>query len=229
MAKLAKKGKAAKESGNIVVDLGEEIGTNIDKRIDRKLTAAGVDLTKKEQMSGPGEGRFGGYKPGGYRPGMFGHRPWYADKRPGMGYADSYASRWRGLLHPHVGKMTVGGLIGALGNVALMRVTPEVVKTDIGLVHSGLAFVVGLIPVIARPNSYTLGAAVPGAAVLAVSLFNYALDSVGIKKPALRGSDPVPGASIQSSIDSRSKLQQVHSRMANPGGVARVQATPVPA
>lgn len=226
MAKLAKKGKAAKESGNIVVDLGEEIGTNIDKRIDRKLTAAGVDLSKREQMAGPGEGRFGGYKPGGYRPGMFGYKPWYADKRPGMGSGESYSSRWRSLMHPHLGKMMVGGLIGALETVALMRVTPEIVKTDLGLAHSGLAFVVGLIPVLVRPNSYTLGAAVPGSAVLAVSLFNFALDSIGVKKPALRGAET---ASIESAVAGRQKLQQVHSRMTNPGGVARVQATPVSA
>lgn len=227
MAKLAKKSKASEDSGNIVVDLGEEIGTNIDKRIDRKLSAAGVDLSKKERMAGPGEGRFGGYKPGGYRPGMFGYRPWYADKRPGMSGGESYGSRWRSLMYPHLGKMAVGGLIGALETVALMRVTPELVKTDLGLVHSGLAFAIGLIPVLARPNSYTLGAAVPGAAVLAVSLFNYALDGIGIKKPALRGSEPVP--SIDSAIAGRQKLAQAHSRIMNPGGVARVQAQPVSA
>jgi hypothetical protein len=226
MAKLAKKGKAAKESGNIVVDLGEEVGKNLDRRIDRKLAAAGVDLAKKERMAGPGEGRFGGYKPGGYRPGMFGMRPWYADKRPGMGSSESYMSRWRGLMHPHVGKMAVGGLIGALETVALMRVTPEIVKNDLGLVHSGIAFAVGLIPVLARPNSYTLGAAVPGATALALSLFNYALDGIGIKKPALRGGDGLPTAAIESTVAARAKIQQAHQRIQNPG-VARVTAQPV--
>lgn len=233
MAKLAKKEKSSKNSGNIVVDLGEEIGTNIDKRIDRKLVAAGVDLTKKEKMAGPGEGQYGGYKPGGYRPGMFGdrpYRPWYADKRPGMGASESYASRWRSLMHPNLGHMLVGGLVGAIGNVALMRVTPDLVKTDLGLVHSGLAFVGGLIPVLARPNSYTLGAAAPGTFLLAVSLFNYALDGIGVKKPALRGSEgPVPQKGIENSVAVRAKLQEVHGRMSNPGGVARVQAQAVSA
>lgn len=228
MAKVAK--KSSKDSGNIVVDLGEEIGTNIDKRIDRKLVAAGVDLTKREKMAGPGEGKYGGYKPGGYRPGMFGYRPWYADKKPGMGSSESYASRWRSLMHPNLGKLAVGALVGAMGNVALMRVTPDFVKTDLGLVHSGLAFVGGLIPVLARPNSYTLGAAAPGTIMLAISLFNYALDGMGVKKPALRGpGGPVPQKGIEDSVAARAKLQDVHARMSNPGGVARVQAQAVPA
>src|SRR5574342_419724 len=102
MAKLAKGAKPSKDSGNIVVDLGEEIGSNIDKRINRKLAAAGVNLEqKREKMAGPGEGRFGGYKPGGYKPGMFGYRPWYADKGASMGASESYGARWRGLMLPN--------------------------------------------------------------------------------------------------------------------------------
>jgi hypothetical protein len=226
MAKLAKKEKAPKDSGNIVVDLGEEVGKNLDRRIDRKLAAAGVSLAeKREKMAGPGEGRFSGYKPGGYKPGMFGYRPWYADKGAAMGSSESYGARWRGLMRPNLGKFAVGALVGALGNVALMRVTPDIVKTDLGLVHSGLAFVAGLVPVLARPNSYTLGAAAPGTILLAASLFNYALDGIGVKKPALRGSEPAaPG--IEARISARAKLNEVHQKILNPG-VPRVHAQAV--
>lgn len=228
MAKLAKREKSPKDSGNIVVDLGEEVGKNLDRRIDRKLAAAGVDLEKKrERMAGPGEGRFGGYKPGGYKPGMFGFRPWYADKGATMGASESYSARWRGLARPNLGKLLVGSLVGALGNVALIRVTPDLVKTDLGIVHSGLAFFVGLVPVLARPNSYTLGAAVPGAVILAVSLFNYALDGIGVKKPALRGSEPAAAPrGGQAAVDARVKLLDVQQRIANPG-VPRVHAQAV--
>jgi hypothetical protein len=235
MAKLARKEKAHKDSGNIVVDLGEEVDKHIVRRVDQKLAAAGVSLPKKEQMAGPGD-RFGGYKPGGYRPGMFGYRPWYADKDQkggSMGAGIPYAARWRGLGRPNLAHLAVGGLIGTFGNAALTRVTPDIVKTNVGIVHDGIAFLVGLIPLVARPNAYTLGVAAPGAFVLAMSAFNYAMDGIGIKKPALlRGgaqASPVPKAGIEASVAARAKLADVHNRISNPGAgsVPRVTAQAV--
>lgn len=231
MAKLAKKGKPAKADGNIVVDLGEEVDKVMVKKIDQKLAAAGV-IPKREKMAGPGESRFGGYRPGGYRPGMYGYRPWYADKGSGMGSSMSYSSRWKSLMRPNLGHLSVGALIGALGNAGLVRVTPSIVKgTDLNVVHQGIAFTVGLIPVLARPNSYTLGVAVPGAMLFASAIFNLALDSMGVQKPALRGSEPAgaapaaPRAIDASSASVRAKLQEVHGRLSNPAApVARVQA-----
>lgn len=233
MAKLAKKEKSHKDSGNIVVDLGEEVDKHLVRRIDQKLAAAGV-VPKKETMAGPGD-RSGGYRPGGYRPGMFGYRPWYVDKDSkggSMGAGIPYAARWRGLGRPNLAHLAVGGLIGTLGNVALVRVTPDIVKSDLAIVHSGIAFAVGLIPLIARPNAYTLGVAAPGAFVLAMSMFNYAMDGIGIKKPALRGgaeAAPVPRTGIDASVAARAKLAETHARMSSPGagGVPRVTAQAV--
>lgn len=220
MAKLAK----SKSEGNVtVVDLGEEVGKSLNRRIDRKLKAAGV--VGKEKMAGP----MSSYRSGGYRPGMFGYRPWYADKQ-GHAMGASYAEKMRGLSRPNLMQLGIGGLIGALGNRALVRVTPDVVKTDSALAHNAIAFVVGLVPVLAKPNSYTLGVAIPGAAVLMLSLFDYAMDYVGIKKPALRG--PVAGApraSIDAAVAARQKLADVHNRMNHPvpASSARVTAQAV--
>lgn len=226
MAKLAKKEKAGRDSGNIVVDLGEEIDSTMTRKIDQKLAAAGIGKEgKMEKMAGSGEGRFGGYRPGGYRPGMFGYRPWYADKGGSMGASESYAARWRGLMRPNLTHLAVGAALGALGDIALMRVTPDIVKTDSAMVHTALAFAATLIPVLVRPNSYTLGVAAPGAIFLAASMFNYAMDSIGIKKPALRGTDGLAPRAIESSVAARQKLADAHSRM-NPG-VARIQAQAV--
>lgn len=220
MAKLAN--KAGKSAGNVtVVDLGEEVDKHMNRRIDQKLRAAGVTGESKEKMAGPS-----GYKSGGYHPGTFGYRPWYADRQNKfghtMGASMSYNERWRSLMRPNLMQAGIGGLIGVAGNVALMRVTPEFVKSDQAIVHSALAFVVGLIPVVAKPNSYTLGVALPGAVVLAMSLTDWALNSIGIKKPALRGTDGAQRTGIESSVSARTKLQQVHQSMNRP-----VQSAPV--
>lgn len=222
MAKLAKQ-KTGKQSGNItVVDLGEDIDKALVRRIDQKMAAVGLGsqekMAGKEKMAGPG------YKAGGYRPGMFGFRPWYADKQSKYGHmmGASYSERMRGLARPNLTHLGIGAAIGAAVNVALLRVTPDVVKSDLSLVHTGIGFVAGLAPVLIRPNSYTLGVAIPGTVALAMSLFNYALDTIGIKKPALRGSDgPVQRTSIDAALAARQKLADVHGRMNRP-----VQASP---
>jgi hypothetical protein len=206
--------KLAKNTGNVtVVDLGEEVDKVLVKRIDQKLKAAGVvgKAQQKEQMAGPGSSS---YRAGGYRPGMFGYRPWYADKQNKFGatMGSSYSEKMRGLSRPNLTHLGIGAGIGALGNAALLRVTPDIVKSDLSIVHNAIAFTIGLIPVLAKPNSYTLGVAVPGAVMLAMSFFNFAMDQVGIKKPALRGSD-ASHASIESSVSARAKLQQVHQQI----------------
>lgn len=230
MAKLAKS-KTGKESGNItVVDLGEDIDKALVRRIDQKMAAAG--LVGKEKMSGKEKLAGQGYKAGGYRPGMFGYRPWYADKQSKFGHTmgASYSEKMRGLARPNLTHLGIGAAIGALGNAALLRVTPDLVKSDLALVHNGIAFAVGLIPVLAKPNSYTLGVAVPGTVVLAMSLFNYAMDSLGIKKPALRGTEgPAQRTGIDAALAARQKLADVHGRMSRtvPTSPARVTAQAV--
>jgi hypothetical protein len=226
MAKLAKS-KTGKAAGNVtVVDLGEDIDKHLNRRIDQKLKAAGVaEIPSKEKMAGPG------YRAGGYRPGMFGHRPWYADRESKFGHAmgSSYAERFRGLSRPNLAHMAVGAGIGGLGIAGLMRVTPDIVKSDLAMVHSGLAFLVGLVPVLAKPNSYTLGVALPGTVALGLSIFNWGLDALGISKPALRGIGgpaAAPRAGLDAAVSARDKLAQVHGRMTSRPGAQAPQAAP---
>lgn len=225
MAKLAKS-KTGKAAGNVtVVDLGEDIDKHLNRRIDQKLKAAGVaEVPGKEKMAGPG------YRAGGYRPGMFGHRPWYADRESKFGHAmgSSYAERFRGLSRPNLAHMAVGAGIGGLGVVGLMRVTPDIVKSDSAMLHGAIAFIAGLVPVIAKPNSYTLGVALPGTVALGLSIFNWGLDSLGISKPVLRGIGgpaAAPRAALDVVMGAKEKLAQVHGKMTSRPG-AQAQTAP---
>lgn len=226
MAKLAKS-KTGKAAGNVtVVDIGEEIDKHMNRRIDQKLKAAGVTgAPDKEKMAGYG------YKAGGYRPGMFGHRPWYADRQSKFGHTmgSSYMERFRGLSRPNLGHLAVGAGIGGLGIAGLMRVTPDIVKSDQAMVHSGIAFLVGLVPVLAKPNSYTLGVALPGTVALGLSIFNWGLDSLGISKPVLRGIGgpaAAPRKGIEAAVSAREKLADVHNRMTSRPAAQGPQAAP---
>ncbi len=228
MAKLAKT-KSKKDSGNVtVVDLGEEVDKHIIRRVDQKLEAAGVvGKASKETMAGSY-----GYKAGGYRPGMFGYRPWYADKgasKFGTLMGSSYSDRWKGLSRPNLSHMAIGAGIGLLGNAALIRVTPDLVKTNSELANDAIAFVVGLIPVIAKPNSYTLGVAVPGAIKLGWSICSYGLDALGVKKPALKGgapSSPAVGFTDPTRA-AQQKLAAVHQAMQRPAAPAAAVSAPI--
>ncbi len=206
MAKVAK----AKSPGNVtVVDLGEEVDKHMSRKIDQKLRAAGVETgVQKEKMAGSF-----GYRQGGFRPGMFGQRPWYADRqnRFGMTMGGSYSERWRGLMRPNLGHAAIGALIGGLVDAGLLRVTPDVIKSQNGLLNTGLVAALGLVPVFVKPNSYTLGVAMPGAVMFGLSIINYAMDSLGFKKPALSGAGPAAGVDAQ--LSARQKLAQTHQAM----------------
>jgi hypothetical protein len=216
MAKLAKS-KSKKDSGNVtVVDLGEEVDKHMNRRIDQKLQAAGVvGKGSKETMAG-----------------SFGYRPWYADKGSSSKYGhlmgSSYSDRWKGLSRPNLGHLAIGAGIGVLGNAALVRVTPDLVKTDSALAHDAIAFVVGLIPVFAKPNSYTLGVAVPGAIKLGLSICSYGLDALGVKKPALSGAAPAaPRVGMDAARAAQQKLAAVHQAMQRPAVPAAAASAPV--
>lgn len=218
MAKVAK----AKSPGNVtVVDLGEEVDKHMSRKIDQKLRAAGVETgVQKEKMAGSG------YRSGGFRPGMFGQRPWYADRqnRFGMTMGASYSERWRGLMRPNLGHAAIGALIGGLVDAGLLRVTPDVIKSQSGLLNTGLVAVLGLVPVFVKPNSYTLGVAIPGVTLLGLSIINYAMDSLGVKKSALSGAGPAAG--LEAAMSARQKLAQTHQAMQRPAA-PRVQAAAV--
>ncbi|HXX92353.1 MAG TPA: hypothetical protein VEN81_01890 [Planctomycetota bacterium] len=212
---MAKKGDSkkapARTNGNITVDLGEAI--------DRKLRSAmGKDKPERESI-----GYSGGFRPGGYRPGMYGWKPYGAERPSRFGGS---INRWRlgdsspfGISRQVSTMQGLTGIgIGLVFNRALMRVSPSIVKTSNLIAHSGIAFVVGLIPVLVKQNSVTLGVALPGAVYLGGSIIDWALDSVGIARPALSGSAPLaggaaPAAGVGQAIQARQRLVDLQNKI----------------
>lgn len=222
--KQPQKGAGRKDTGNVVVDLGEDIDKVINsaargavrKEIDR--TEMGRPGDRPGTFGGyrPGGYRPGGYRPGGYRPGMFGgYRPWYADREGRMGSSGGAFLGMAWLDQPIKPAAMLGGLaLGVIGNRALVRVTPDIIGTSLEIAHTGIAFVVGLIPVLARPNSITVGVALPGAVYFAGSLVDWAMNKIGIKKPQLSGIDvAAPRQGIDAALAARQKLADIQSKM----------------
>lgn len=210
-----------KETGNIVVDLGEEIDKKLRSVVGQVAMSGGAKGSSRAEVGRPGSGNyrpgmFGGYKPGGYRPGMFGgYRPWYADRS-----SSSLGSHLSRLNEPVKPVAMLGGMaLGVLGNRSLMRVTPDIIKNTHEWVHTGIAFLVGIIPAMVKPNSITIGVAIPGAVFFAGSLVDMAMNAVGIKKPALSGgalSAPPPRPAADAALATREKLINMQQRIAPP-------------
>lgn len=202
--KKAKK-VAAPRNGNITVDLGEAI--------DRKLRSAmGKGAPEKTSIG----------HSGGYRPGMYGWKPYGAERTSRFG---GPINRWSlggpspfGISRQLSTMQAVTGIsIGLISNRALMRISPAIVKTSNLIAHSAIAFVVGLIPVLIRQNSVTLGVAIPGAVYLGGSIVDWAFDAVGIAKPALSGSAPLAGGAaptgVSQAIQARQRLVDLQQRI----------------
>jgi len=220
--KKPQKGAGRKESGNITVDLGEAI----DKKLRSAIGEARKDATPAK-MAGYRPGMFGGYRPGGgsslsrfsSRPG-FGRpalgsggsfRPWYADRESrfsklGLGAlgVQNEVKTW---------DMLTGAAIGVIGNRALVRVSPGLINKDSALLNNAIAFAVGVIPALVKQNSITLGVAVPGAVFLAGSMVDWALDAIGIAKPALKGSEGAPKQGIDAALAARQRLVEIQQRI----------------
>jgi hypothetical protein len=224
------KGPAPKDKrpGNITVDLGEAI--------DKKLRAA-IGSAKSEARASVG----------GSRSGAFGRRPMFGGGRFGRpvlgggfgrpvsgGFRPFYGSRFSspslgGSMLTGVQRQTntlellAGAGVGVVGNRALMRVTPSL--TFLGssaLVHSSVAFVVGLIPALIRQNSVTVGVAIPGAVVLAGALVDYALNAMKIGQPALSGANQ-NRQGIDAAMAARQRLADITARL-SPARPAAVQS-----
>jgi len=212
MAKKQPSKGAGRKDGNVIVDLGEEI----DKKIVSAVGAAKRSVERTEIGRGGRPGMFGGYRPGGYRPGMFGgYRPWYADRE---GRMSGGVLGMAFLNEPVKPVHMLGGLaLGVIGNRALMRVTPDIIGTSMEIAHTGIAFVVGLIPALVKPNNVTVGVALPGAVYFAGSLVDWAMNKVGIKKPSLSGSESQPAAQQRGTPDAalvaRQKLSDLQQRI----------------
>jgi hypothetical protein len=221
--KSRKSAGRSKDTGNIVVDLGEEIDKKL-RSVVGQVTMSGRG--SKESPASIGRPGFGGYRPGGYRPGMFGgYRPWYADR---SGSAGTLGMAW--LNEPVKPIQMLGGLaIGVVGNRSLMRVTPDIIGSKREWVHSGIAMVLGIIPAMVRPNSITVGVAIPGMVFFAGSLVDMALNAVGIKKAELSGSGPagIPRQAAESAIATREKLSSLQQSMQQRASGQRVVARAV--
>lgn len=239
------RGASAKGSGtgNITVDLGEAI----DKKL-RSVMGKAETEPKRTEVGRPGDARpggyrpgmFGGYRPGGYRPGMYGgsrtgafggYRPWYATRESRFGGGMGNPFMGEGIMRQvHVGHMVTGIVIGVVGNRALVRVTPDIIKVDSAVVHDAIAFIVGLIPLLAKQNSVTVGVALPGTVFLAGSLVDWLLNAIKIKKgPSSIGSPegaaPVRQPGAENALSASRKLADIASRV-NPAAPSPAAGAP---
>lgn len=212
-------GAGRKTDGNITIDLGE--------KIDQKLRSA-AGSGKREGLGRPWLSRPGA-RPSGYRPGMYGFgsfRPWYASAQKGkfdlgriLKYPESVSTN----------NALSGVAIGTVANRLLARLVPTVlpmVKSK--LATDAINFGLGLIPALAKPNSMTVGVAIPGLVVLASDLTDWLLDWLKMPSPVLSGSLGDTRGGVDHALAARQRLAEVQSRInrqaPQPQAVPRVVA-----
>lgn len=235
-----KKGAGQKaDSGNIVqVDLGEKHHQKVSRMIDEKLAAAGVAVrtglaggkvstlstTSPAKIAGPSRPANGNML-SGYRPGMFGHRPWYSRfGRPWLGQETAIvpSEGKRTFIIPEsvrtvkTGELLTGGGLGLIGNRALVRLTPLLWKNNSKVLHEGLAFVIGAVPLLFKRNATTLGVALPGAVFLGGTLIDMLFDWVKMPKPTLSGGEGAPAVGQDATWQARQKLANIQNRINQP-------------
>lgn len=202
-----KKGSGAgrKTDGNITIDLGEKIDQTI-----RSASASGKRGLGRPWLSRPGAAA----RQGGYRPGMYGFgsfRPWYASANKGkfdlgriMKYPESVSTN----------NALTGVALGTAANRLLARLVPTVlpmVKSK--LATDAINFGLGLIPALAKPNSMTVGVAIPGLVVLAADVTDWLLDWLKMPAPVLSGSLGDARGSAGNAVDARARLAEVQARI----------------
>lgn len=234
-------------SGNVTVDLGEKHNARIERMINSKLASVGMAGEPREgvktQMGRPFSSfRTGLRRPGGalgkFRPGVLGsgRRLWSSRfRRPWMGQS-AYAvpsnggRTWqiipRSIANVKTADVLSGVGLGILGNRALLRLTPAL-WSNTRLVHEGIAFVAGLIPLIFKRNPMTLGVAIPGAVILGSSLVDSLFNMIGFN-PSLSGAGR---SGTDSTIAARQKLAALQQRINVPapgrGPLPQVVARPL--
>lgn len=121
------------------------------------------------------------------------------------------------------GKALGGGLLGAVGNRLLRRVTPGILGTDSELAVDGVNALAGIVPFVISKNDMTVGIALPGILQLAFDLTDVGLDALGLTKPALAGDRPWARRPIQNPAAGqyRQNLANLQGRLQAP---ARPQA-----
>jgi hypothetical protein len=238
MSKPHKKsaGAGRKDNGNVVLDLGEKHSQKISKMIDAKFVQAGLAGGQKTEMGRPSSGsKFGGRFLG--RPALgAGYRPWYAGRRPWMGNDAGTISMTAmgprtmfGLIPAHMRQVATMELLtgvglGILGNRALMRLTPQLWQTNSNpLIHEGIAFAAGLIPLLFKRNATTLGVAIPGAVYLGGMLIDKLFNAVGMPAglPGMAGANVGNSAGSDAALAARQKLAAIQQRIQAGGGAQR--------
>lgn len=210
-------------SGNVIVDLGEKHQARLEKMIDSKL--ASVGMAGKTEMGKPFSSfRTGLRRPGTvgkFRPGVLGNgrRLWSSKfRRPWMGqdaYAVPPSKTWRiipaSITNVRTAEVLTGIGLGILGNRALLRLTPSL-WANTRLVHEGIAFVAGLLPLIFKRNATTFGVAIPGAVMLGASLVDSVFNMIGFNAQ-IAG---VQRHGVEGTHAARQRLAQIQQRMNSP-------------
>lgn len=228
--KSKKKSAGKANDGNVTVDLGEKHHQKIERMIESKLATAGM-----AGSSGLAASRFGG-KPGvSGRPGMFGggYKPWYSRfGKPWLGQDAAAITAFQApgrrfniipmeIQTVKTADVVTGMALGLLGNRALVRLTPKLwASNNSKLVHEGIAFAAGLLPMLFKRNAMTVGVALPGAVYFAGTLVDMLYNAVGMPSATLAGgngasqaTDPNQGA--------RQRLAQIQQRINTPQAAQR--------
>lgn len=222
------------DSGNVVLDLGEKHSQKISKMIDAKFAQAGLAGGQRTEVGRPPFGlrsgsRFGGRflgRPSLGRPALgAGYRPWFANRRPWMGDNGALAlpgSAMFQIIPTAIRQVVTAELLtglglGILGNRALMRLTPQLWATQKNqLLHEGIAFAAGLVPLLFKRNATTLGVALPGAVYIGGSLIDMLFTAVGMPVATLQGAQPSRISGSDAALAARQKLAAIQQRIQTP-------------
>jgi len=168
------------------------------------------------------QGGMAGKDPAGARTGL-GYRPGWGFQKPTLGAKLGIPERVQ------TGRVLGGGLLGAVGNSILRRVTPGLIGSDSELAVDGLNALAGIVPFFFVRNDMTVGIALPGVLRLAFDLTDVGLDALGMAKPSLQGERRwVPRVPQNPAAQMRGNLQNLHGRLNAPRAQAPQAGWPRP-
>lgn len=224
------------DSGNVVLDLGEKHSQKVKRMIDAKFAQAGLAGGQRTEVGRPSHlrSRFGGRFLG--RPALgAGYRPWFSRFGGRMGNDAGAMAFTPGrsitIIPAEIRKVATSQLLtglglGILGNRALLRLTPELWQTNSSkIMHEGIAFAAGLIPLLFKRNATTLGVALPGAVFLGGTLIDMLFTAVGMPKRDLSGATPGRTPGVDAALAARQKLAAIQQKIQNPA-VQQQRANP---
>jgi hypothetical protein len=123
--------------------------------------------------------------------------------------------------------LLTGAALGLLGNRALVRLTPKLWPTNSSrLVHEGIAFGLGLLPMLFKRNAMTVGVALPGAVYFAGTLVDMLYNAVGMPSATLAGGNGAPQAAADPNLGARQRLAQIQQRINTPQASQQQRSLP---